>query len=189
SSNPLPNSSLNYLSSLQRAPPPPPQVTSYKLAVQWPPGVCSGKSGVTCQIIPVPTEFTIHGLWPHPNGAASNETFDANKLDLGDLCGKVGSREISLEAMDLFGISLEAMDLFGISLEVEVGSCREWDQECRCPRDQSLPLGEELERVNQRTQCREELELADEAFSLIFESKESFVRKRDHYVIQKKKFI
>ncbi|GJY15431.1 extracellular ribonuclease LE, partial [Tanacetum coccineum] len=81
SSNPLPNSPLKYLSSLQRAPPPPPpQVTSYILAEQWPPGVCTGNSGVTCKIKPVPTEFTIHGLWPQPNGAASTEQFDANKI-------------------------------------------------------------------------------------------------------------
>ncbi|GKD26942.1 ribonuclease 2-like protein [Tanacetum coccineum] len=53
SSNPLPNSPLKYLSSLQRAPP---------------------------QIKPVPTEFTIHGLWPQPNGAPSTEQFDANKI-------------------------------------------------------------------------------------------------------------
>nr|GFD48290.1 ribonuclease 2-like [Tanacetum cinerariifolium] len=26
------------------------------------------------------TEFTIHGLWPQPNGAPSTETFDANKI-------------------------------------------------------------------------------------------------------------
>nr|GFA03070.1 hypothetical protein [Tanacetum cinerariifolium] len=25
-------------------------------------------------------EFTIHGLWPQPNGAPSTETFDANKI-------------------------------------------------------------------------------------------------------------
>ncbi|GJU26581.1 extracellular ribonuclease LE [Tanacetum coccineum] len=61
-------------------PPPPPQVTSFILAVQWPPGVCSGNSGVTCQINPVPTEFTIHGLWPEPKGALSTEIFDANEL-------------------------------------------------------------------------------------------------------------
>ncbi|GKD41638.1 ribonuclease 2-like protein [Tanacetum coccineum] len=59
---------------------PPPQVTSFILAVQWPPGVCSGNSGVACQIKPVPTEFTIHGLWPEPKGAESTEIFDANKL-------------------------------------------------------------------------------------------------------------
>nr|GEX87963.1 extracellular ribonuclease LE [Tanacetum cinerariifolium] len=79
SSYPLPNSPQNYLSSLQQAPPPP-QVTSYILAAQWPPGVCPGNSGVTCQIKPVPSEFTIHGLWPEPNGAPSTETFDANKI-------------------------------------------------------------------------------------------------------------
>nr|GEU94315.1 extracellular ribonuclease LE [Tanacetum cinerariifolium] len=78
SSNPLRNSPLNYLSSLQQAPPA--QVTSYILATQWPPGVCDGNTGVTCQIKPVPTEFTIHGLWPQPNGAPSTEPFDANKI-------------------------------------------------------------------------------------------------------------
>ncbi|GJR40882.1 extracellular ribonuclease LE [Tanacetum coccineum] len=66
--------------SMAHPPPPPPQVTSFILAVQWPPGVCSGNSGVTCQIKPVPTEFTIHGLWPEPKGAESTEIFDANKL-------------------------------------------------------------------------------------------------------------
>nr|GEX23617.1 RNA-directed DNA polymerase, eukaryota, reverse transcriptase zinc-binding domain protein [Tanacetum cinerariifolium] len=60
--------------------PPPSKVTSYTLAVQWPPGVCSGNSGVTCLIKPVPTEFTIHGLWPDPDDAPSTETFDANKI-------------------------------------------------------------------------------------------------------------
>nr|GFA26421.1 hypothetical protein [Tanacetum cinerariifolium] len=41
---------------------------SYILAVQWPPGVCSGvfRSNFTCRIDPVPTNFTIHGLWPKP---------------------------------------------------------------------------------------------------------------------------
>nr|GEY31825.1 ribonuclease T2 family protein [Tanacetum cinerariifolium] len=48
--------------------------------LQWPPGVCSGDSGVACQIKPVPTEFTIHGLWPEPNGAPSTEIFDPQKL-------------------------------------------------------------------------------------------------------------
>nr|GEX87151.1 hypothetical protein [Tanacetum cinerariifolium] len=66
SSNSLPNSPLNYLSSLQRAPPRaplPPQVTSYILVAQWPPGVWSGDSGVTCQIKPVPMnlQFTVCG--------------------------------------------------------------------------------------------------------------------------------
>nr|GEX07349.1 ribonuclease 2 [Tanacetum cinerariifolium] len=54
SSNPLPNSPVNY------------EVKYYILAVQWPPGVCSAKSRFTCQIDPVPTNFTIHGLWPEP---------------------------------------------------------------------------------------------------------------------------
>nr|GEW05140.1 RNA-directed DNA polymerase, eukaryota [Tanacetum cinerariifolium]GEW05149.1 RNA-directed DNA polymerase, eukaryota [Tanacetum cinerariifolium] len=31
-------------------------------------------------INPVPTEFTIHGLWPEPNGAPSTEIFDAQEL-------------------------------------------------------------------------------------------------------------
>ncbi|KAF5206776.1 hypothetical protein FRX31_003637 [Thalictrum thalictroides] len=93
SSNPLPNSPLSYLSSLPKpkpkaspfqvpatntklgnkvrpqapapAPPPSPsKVTSYLLAVQWPHGVCTGNSGVKCEINPVPAEFKIHGLWP-----------------------------------------------------------------------------------------------------------------------------
>nr|GEX56375.1 zinc finger, CCHC-type [Tanacetum cinerariifolium] len=32
------------------------------------------------QITPVPTEFTIHCLWPEPKGAPSNERFDSQKL-------------------------------------------------------------------------------------------------------------
>nr|GEW78029.1 retrovirus-related Pol polyprotein from transposon TNT 1-94 [Tanacetum cinerariifolium] len=32
------------------------------------------------KITPMPTEFTIHGLWPEPKGAPSNERFDSQKL-------------------------------------------------------------------------------------------------------------
>ncbi|GJV74953.1 hypothetical protein Tco_1506537 [Tanacetum coccineum] len=49
---------------------------------------------------------------------------------------------------------------------VEVGSCKEWDQECSCSRDHSPPLGEELEKVNRMTQCQEELELGDDSRKL-----------------------
>ncbi|GJS37555.1 hypothetical protein Tco_0535937 [Tanacetum coccineum] len=47
---------------------------------------------------------------------------------------------------------------------VEVGSCKEWVQECSCSRDHSPPLGEELEKAIRMTRCLEELELGDEAF-------------------------
>nr|GEU61794.1 ribonuclease 2-like [Tanacetum cinerariifolium] len=53
---------------------------SFTLVLQWAPGVCSGNSGVACQINPVPTEFTIHGLWPEPNGAPSTDSFNGQKL-------------------------------------------------------------------------------------------------------------
>nr|GEU61797.1 hypothetical protein [Tanacetum cinerariifolium] len=52
----------------------------FTLVLQWAPGVCSGNSGVACQINPVPIEFTIHGLWPEPNGAPSNDDFDGQKF-------------------------------------------------------------------------------------------------------------
>ncbi|GJR99801.1 hypothetical protein Tco_0316310 [Tanacetum coccineum] len=70
---------------------------------------------------------------------------------------------------------------------VEVGSCKEWDQDCSCLQDHSL--GEELEKVNWMTRSWKELELGDEAFSLILESEDSFLRKRDHHVIYKIEFI
>ncbi|GKG45699.1 hypothetical protein Tco_0498145, partial [Tanacetum coccineum] len=47
---------------------------------------------------------------------------------------------------------------------VEVGSCKEWDQECSYSWDHSLPLGEEMEKVNRMTQSWRELELGDVAF-------------------------
>ena len=56
------------------------EVKLYKLAVQWPPGVCSGKSKFYCTIKPVPTEFKIHGLWPKPEGASSSEVFNAGDV-------------------------------------------------------------------------------------------------------------
>ncbi|PWA85625.1 zinc finger, GRF-type [Artemisia annua] len=61
-----------------RAPPPSP-VKSFILAVQWPHGVCS-RSGARCMMNPLPNEFTIHGLWPQPNGPPSSEGFDSPKL-------------------------------------------------------------------------------------------------------------
>nr|GEX57969.1 SKP1-like protein 21 isoform X1 [Tanacetum cinerariifolium] len=67
SSNPLPKSPVNY------------EVESFILAVQWPPGVCSGvfRSNFTCRIDPVPTNFTIHGLWPQ----LQIENLDPNQID------------------------------------------------------------------------------------------------------------
>ncbi|GJV54255.1 hypothetical protein Tco_1449996, partial [Tanacetum coccineum] len=72
---------------------------------------------------------------------------------------------------------------------VELGSCKEWDQECSCLWDHSPPLGEELEKVNRMTRSWKELELGDKPFSLILELKDSFLGKRDHHVIHKIEFI
>ncbi|GJS21406.1 hypothetical protein Tco_0450038 [Tanacetum coccineum] len=64
-------------------------------------------------------------------------------------------------------LALEAIELDDQGMEYEkVSSCREWVQECSCPWDHSPPIGEELEKVNRMTWCREELELGDEAFFL-----------------------
>nr|GEX57968.1 hypothetical protein [Tanacetum cinerariifolium] len=67
SSNLLPKSPVNY------------EVDSFILAVQWPPGVCSGvfRSNFTCRIDPVPANFTIHGLWPQ----LPIENLDPNQID------------------------------------------------------------------------------------------------------------
>ncbi|GKE17037.1 hypothetical protein Tco_1424614 [Tanacetum coccineum] len=77
--------------------------------------------------------------------------------------------ELALEAMeyDDQGMGYEEVCLNSEALLirwVEVGSCKEWDQECSCSRDHSPPLGEELEKVNRMTQSWKELELGDEAF-------------------------
>ncbi|GKA36286.1 extracellular ribonuclease LE [Tanacetum coccineum] len=65
----------------RRRPPLPFKVTCYTLAVQWPPGVCSGKDD-TCKIPKVPTQFKIHGLWPEysPKDPPTPKTFDINLL-------------------------------------------------------------------------------------------------------------
>ncbi|GJY77689.1 extracellular ribonuclease LE [Tanacetum coccineum] len=96
SSDPLPNAPLSSLPKPKAspnfqvrrrppAPPPPPsKVKSYTLAVQWPPGVCSGKHPKynTCKIPIVPTEFTIHGLWPEysPTDPPATKTLNYNQL-------------------------------------------------------------------------------------------------------------
>ncbi|XP_039045563.1 ribonuclease MC-like [Hibiscus syriacus] len=49
---------LEYGSGSLKAPPP---IDFYKLSLQWPPATCSG--GVRCGT-PIPTVFTIHGIWP-----------------------------------------------------------------------------------------------------------------------------
>ncbi|GKC14575.1 hypothetical protein Tco_1011357 [Tanacetum coccineum] len=60
-------------------------------------------------------------------------------------------------------LALEAIETLLLRW-VEVGSCKEWVQECSCSRDHSPPLGEELEKAIRMTRCLEELELGDEAF-------------------------
>ncbi|GJU47366.1 hypothetical protein Tco_1204632 [Tanacetum coccineum] len=51
-----------------------------------------------------------------------------------------------------------------VSALVEVGSCKEWDQECSYLRDHFPSFGEELEKENRMTQNWMEMELGDEAF-------------------------
>ncbi|GJS83336.1 hypothetical protein Tco_0749877 [Tanacetum coccineum] len=71
--------------------------------------------------------------------------------------------KLALEAME-YDDQDDGMRKIICRFLVEVGSCKEWDQECSCLRDHSPPLGEELEKVNRMTQSLEELELGDEAF-------------------------
>ncbi|KAL1149072.1 hypothetical protein V6Z11_A10G167500 [Gossypium hirsutum] len=40
---------------------PPPTISFYKLSLQWPPAACHGM--YTCKP-PIPSDFTIHGIWP-----------------------------------------------------------------------------------------------------------------------------
>ncbi|GJZ57805.1 probable methyltransferase PMT24 [Tanacetum coccineum] len=86
SSDPLPNAPLSSLPKPKASPLTIQYLSmkSYTLAVQWPPGVCSGKHPKynTCKIPIVPTEFTIHGLWPEysPTDPPATKTLNYNQL-------------------------------------------------------------------------------------------------------------
>nr|GEY71005.1 putative reverse transcriptase domain-containing protein [Tanacetum cinerariifolium] len=85
------------------------------------------------------------------NGDMSGSRVGVVWMEVGG--GTVRARVVSRVVLRLVGMGSR-----------DFGSCKEWDQECSCSRDHSLPFGGEFEKVNQMTQCQEELELRDEAF-------------------------
>ncbi|GJR88308.1 hypothetical protein Tco_0212319 [Tanacetum coccineum] len=86
---------------------------------------------------------------------------ETSKKSVRGIFWRILVEELALEAMEYDD---QGMGYEEGCLQVEVGSCKEWDQECSCLRDHSPPLGEELEKVNRMTRSWEELKLGDEAF-------------------------
>ncbi|GKD32954.1 hypothetical protein Tco_1248463 [Tanacetum coccineum] len=79
----------------------------------------------------------------------------------------VSARVVSRVVLGFVSVILRGWEAFIRTLLlrwVEVGSCKECDQECSCSWDHSLSLGEELERVNRMTRNWKEMELGDKAF-------------------------